>query len=83
MEIIIEDTFLKIKQSVNKGRLWNNGFRNTHITSEYIQNPTTSPHDIAAILLGGSHSLSPGLPRWPPSCSLALPQHSISAQQPA
>lgn len=58
-EIITKDTFIKV--SVNERRSQNNGFHNTHITSEYIHNPTASPH-CRGHLPVGSHSFSPGLP---------------------
>lgn len=69
-----------IKLSVSIRRLQNNGFHNTHITSEYIQNPITSPHDIATTLRGSrSHT-------WPPTMASHLlslsPQESTSTQPP-
>jgi hypothetical protein len=42
MAIITEDIFHNI--SVNKRRLQNNGFHNTHLISEYTQNPNPFPH---------------------------------------
>lgn len=69
-----------IKLSVSIRRLQNNGFHNTHITSEYIQNPTTSPHDIATTLRGArSHTCLPTM-----ASHLLLPssQESTSTQPP-